>query len=462
MPAMAIFPRPQSLRRPGQNVLRNETVFIGLPRGNVSSSSSSSSNPTPPVNPPETVTYVAPNGSDATGERGNPLQPFLTINAALAVSQDNDVILLAPGTYPPVTVPPTLSIISIKGMGTQNQAVLQAPTGTSPLTWTPIPGFRVLILDSLTLRSNNPVNPAFLVDGNHNAQADAVLILNQVLLEGAPGYAQYLYLIRGERSQGDLTLYNNHSGEFHQHYGTTLNLQVNEPVPPQIAPLQPMSFYESSWVEAFLAGDFNFYGDKDTEISQIFAPSFTTPMVENAVLEFHGTSTEIQGAFKSTPNENQVDVSFATIGLLAFQHLESPGQSTINARGANIDEVALLVNVIASLTLDTRGGSLRKTSGFSSIFTRWIRDGGSARVELNQGPNQFDYITFVANGGPMPGASFGITPKVRYTVTPEFPTASPSESVWIPLSSQDGVLLVNDFVGVPVTVQINYQLEPEP
>jgi hypothetical protein len=97
---MVNFPRPRALRRPGQSVLRNNTVFIGLPRGDGGSSSGPPSPPVSPANPPVTVTYVAPNGSDTTGQRGNPLAPFLTLQAAVNAALDGDTIVVASGSYP--------------------------------------------------------------------------------------------------------------------------------------------------------------------------------------------------------------------------------------------------------------------------------------------------------------------------------------------------------------------------
>jgi hypothetical protein len=455
---MANFPRPRALRHPGQSVLRNDTVYIGLPRGNGGSSSGPPGPPVPPANPPETVTYVAPNGSDVTGERGNPLLPFATVQAALNVSLDNDVVLLAPGTYAPVTVPPALSLITLKGMGIRNQAVIEAPPGTSPLTWIPNPGFRILILNDLTLRSNAPSDPVFFVSGNDGDPVDAILGLSQVQWDGAEGYAEYLFLIVGERTQGDLTLYNIQRGTFDRHEGATLELEIDEPAPPQISPVEPMRFDESYWLEAILFGDFNFYADQDTEIEEIRAIDFTAPIGANAIFDFHGTSEDIEGALQFSPSDNQVDISFATVGRFAFQSLAALGQYTINARGANIDDVDLLVAPfsVSNITLDTSGGSLLRTSGFSSLRTNWKRDGGAARVELAPGINA---VTFASNGGAMPGATFPIGNPVRYTVTPEAAMASPLESVWILASSQDDVLLVNNFAG-SVFVQINYQLEP--
>jgi hypothetical protein len=460
---MVNLPRPRALRHPGQSVLRNNTVFIGLPRGNGGSSSGPPSPPVSPANPPETVTYVAPNGSDITGERGNPLLPFATVQAALNASLDNDVVLLAPGTYAPVTIPPTLSVIGLKGMGVRNQAVIEAPPGTSPLTWIPDPGFRILALTDLTLRSNAPSDPAFFVSGNDGDPADAILGLSAVQWDGASGYAEYLFQIVGERCRGDLTLFNIQQGHFYQHNGTTLEIEIDEPAPPEISPVQPISFEESHWVEALLVGDFNFYADQDTEIEEIRATDFSTPMGDNAVFEFHGTCGDLEGAISSALTDRQVDISFATIGILTFQNTAPLGLCTINARGANIDDVVLFIDPlnVSEIILDTSGGSLLRTSGFSSLLTRWKRDGGSAQVPLLLFGGGINVLTFASNGGTMPGATFPSGTPVRYSVTPEAGMSGPLDSVWILASSGDTLSLVNDF-SFPILAQIIYQLEPVP
>lgn len=80
------------------------------------------------------VTYVCDeNGDDATGERGNVLRPFKTIQAALDVSQDYDSILVAPGTYAENVVVPDL-FLSIEGIGGKNRTRIFAASGIA-LTW---------------------------------------------------------------------------------------------------------------------------------------------------------------------------------------------------------------------------------------------------------------------------------------------------------------------------------------
>jgi len=55
--------------------------------------------PTPQPVGPSNAVYVALNGNDGTGTRGDPSKPFLTVKAGLAACQDGDILLIGPGTY---------------------------------------------------------------------------------------------------------------------------------------------------------------------------------------------------------------------------------------------------------------------------------------------------------------------------------------------------------------------------
>lgn len=52
------------------------------------------------VNQPITYVWLATNGDDITGERGNIDRPFATPAAAMAAASDGDTIIVAPGVYP--------------------------------------------------------------------------------------------------------------------------------------------------------------------------------------------------------------------------------------------------------------------------------------------------------------------------------------------------------------------------
>lgn len=96
---------------------------------------------------PITVTYVAPNGSNATGQRGSISRPFATIQAAVTASQSGDVIVIAPkpAAAPDynenIVIPPALTALTLRGESrfgvsirpTVGAAVTYVPSGTAGL-----------------------------------------------------------------------------------------------------------------------------------------------------------------------------------------------------------------------------------------------------------------------------------------------------------------------------------------
>jgi len=91
------------------------------------------------VNSPITTTYVAPNGSDATGVRGDIGSPFRTIQAALNAAQSGDIIEISPNTggapyAENVTVPPGRLKTTLRG---SVAGVAIQPAANAALTFAP-------------------------------------------------------------------------------------------------------------------------------------------------------------------------------------------------------------------------------------------------------------------------------------------------------------------------------------
>jgi len=111
------------------------------------------------VTSPITVTYVAPNGDDATAARGNISKPFLTIQAALLAIVSGDVIDIAPAGPPGtryaenLVVPAALLEVTLRG-----PAEISPATGVA-LTYTPTGARAALNLDTITIETRDP-NPA--------------------------------------------------------------------------------------------------------------------------------------------------------------------------------------------------------------------------------------------------------------------------------------------------------------
>ena len=114
-----------------------------------------SATPTSPI----TVTYVASNGSDTTGTRGNIFKPFLTVQAALLAVVSGDVIEIAPAGPPGtryaenLVVPAALLEVTLRG-----PAEISPATGVA-LTYTPTGARGILNIDDVTIKTRDP-NPA--------------------------------------------------------------------------------------------------------------------------------------------------------------------------------------------------------------------------------------------------------------------------------------------------------------
>jgi len=135
-----------------------------------------SGGPSGPLTSPITVTYVASNGSDVTGTRGNITKPFLTIQAAINASLSGDVIDVAP-SGPPGTlynenlvVPAAFTELTLRG-----PALVSPATGVA-LTYHPTGVSGILNLDTITIETRDPGGPggvnALDVSGTASAGAE--------------------------------------------------------------------------------------------------------------------------------------------------------------------------------------------------------------------------------------------------------------------------------------------------
>lgn len=83
------------------------------------------------------ITYVASNGNDSTGQRGESNLPFLTLNAAAAVVQSGDTIQVGVGTFAPLTaILPAYVRLWGSGKPRTDYNIIQAATNASPIVIT--------------------------------------------------------------------------------------------------------------------------------------------------------------------------------------------------------------------------------------------------------------------------------------------------------------------------------------
>lgn len=129
---------------------------------------------------PSNAVYVDIAGNDTTGTRGNAAFPFLTIEAALAVTQQGDEVLISPGLFTPtvsLTPPVGVTRLIIRGSGTVVTTDGVTPVGGTIISDDALAGAPVLnfvnVMDSLTLAEfaidDHGFSPPIMLDGSTSA-----------------------------------------------------------------------------------------------------------------------------------------------------------------------------------------------------------------------------------------------------------------------------------------------------
>lgn len=321
------------------------------------------------ANQPITYLWVAPNGDDATGQRGRIDLPFRTIQAALDVAQNGDTVLVAPGTYPAVTVPSSLDSVMIRGT-CKDTCVLFTELGTV-LTWNPDP-FLSLFLANLTLMTSSLVATAVdvrQVAGNNSARFeaencyfqcgggtfDAILQrLNNVHLRGcsnvsgAGGGTQVLNV--------DEALIEAHQGDLH--------LEVTSPMPATVNHIEYLvKGGVSSTLPALFQPVINHLGlavvtcDQAVEALTYNANGLTASGGANAAIRFRGRANMVIGVNNVTIPDGAIDLSGANLDGLLVAYAGAADPLNVNAQGANCPGVVQMSSTGGMpLIADFRGG----------------------------------------------------------------------------------------------------------
>jgi hypothetical protein len=434
---MSNFPRPRALRRPGQSVLRDNTVFIGLPRGNGGSSSGPPGPPVPPANPPETVTYVAPNGSDITGERGNPLLPFATMQAAVDAALSGDTIVVAPGNYPAPWAVPLAKNLAVVGDGTpQNVSV-------GPLNWNPSTGER-LTLENLF------INGALLSDG----QPYTADFFGQRCVFGGSGLSTVnMESVNLSDCSGLVTIVDSLRGNYRANDGAlTLSVNTTSNIPGK--GIHRVSGRYAGLNAIQCLGETEMRCDKATNADNLRIGDLgVTSLGQFGRIAFEGIvsgDVSCQTAF-ANPANPLVNLTDATVrGTLTATHV-GPNPSVIRARNSAINS-AVMSTTSGALTLDTTGGTDPNvlTSTFNAN-TFHLRKGGGARLlGVASGPPAVS-VLWTSLGGILPGAPYPPGTPVAYVAQGE------SDSLFIQNPDSDGFDLVNNFAS-PQDVSIVYAI----
>ncbi len=181
---------------------------------------------------PSSYVWVAPNGVDATGERGNINRPFLTLAAAIAAAQTGDTILVAPGTYTTTVTPAVVGKnLTIQGLGAPDTCILKSTTGAA----LSCPGAAAQYLNLINIALISTVaGPAFQMGPGSNALTTAFLRANNVQFFAPGGLAssatlQGLANVELTNCQGSLLLEDVATGQIVGHSGEG-NVDVNRAV----------------------------------------------------------------------------------------------------------------------------------------------------------------------------------------------------------------------------------------
>jgi len=333
---------------------------------------------------PATVTWVATNGSDATGQRGNIGAPFATVGAALLASLSGDTILIAPGTYPAVEdpdFPAGLLAVTLQGLGARSSCVIQTALGPA-LRWTPGVNAKRLTLRSLTISTTDPVSSAVVVAGpGPGTPNNSTLTLQDCALSAPLSSAlsaSSLLAVDLADCAGSVSISDCDGGLCQGHQSGDVNVSVTDPVPAHVT----RSTYR---IKGSTVGILNASGqafldaDAATEAFALSGGTNPTPLGDTAGIAFHGRASTAS-LFCSGTGNSVLDLQNAQIPVLqCTSNVAAPNTQRIDARGGTFGRAILQNPGGGDCILDTRGGYLGM--GVDTVFGAdcyWDRFGGGA------------------------------------------------------------------------------------
>lgn len=387
---------------------------------------------------PITVTYVAPNGDDATGERGNYDRPFLTIDAAFAVMFDGDTLMLAPGSYAPCTVPPELTC-SMIGMGNAAYPTVSIFSDAGPaLDWSPL-GSQSLTVRNVHFQTTDGAAFAFqaLGDGITN---DHQLVMENCRFQSA-GTAAALMFYMGSVTMrdcsGDIVITDCNSALVDGQDSGDLFLEAAEPIP---APVFHTGYFvkNSRIADLTQADNARVEADQGCFCALLSTRAGAAPVGPSGHLYYRGEAEDIDLVI-----DDGVDRRIRMQGALVFGSAQLTSTAavdnvTIDARGANFATVQMgnAIGAAGEFILDIRGGSVASYA-LSSFDTecKVDRDSGSGRLSIANGAASY---TFSSLGGAIFGPAYPNAAQVAYILAPSVPPALAGEAVTITTSNGDG------------------------
>jgi len=107
--------------------------------------------------------YVTAGGNNATGVRGNPLFPYLTLEAAFAVVQSGDVVDVGVGTFAGGLALPDVAVCTVRGQG---ESTVITHTGGSVLYRTSATALTSLTVERCWIVNTGTSASGLFVDGS--------------------------------------------------------------------------------------------------------------------------------------------------------------------------------------------------------------------------------------------------------------------------------------------------------
>lgn len=382
----------------------------------------------------ETVTYVATNGSDATGERGNVLRPFATIQAAVSACQDDDTIFVAPGDYAPFVVPPTRSL-TIAGQGAPGQVRIAA--AVPGCVWAPDDAQpRRLVLENLWIENSLP-GPAVFVAGSGLVpnQHQLILIRSVCFSAGGTPAVSCFNLARVDAILGAATfgIVDCNGSNLQDMFFAEAFYNTASPTPAHVT-LEPHLIRGGFCQTVSVTGGQITAADAGTVVESLFLGGIGVPMGPETIVRFYGRASIIilsfDGLFQPL---SAIDFRGANLeNFTSFHDISGSGDHQINAQGAKIFEYLGNQSGTDQVILDTSGGNIQQLS--SSAFVgniAWRRLSMGARLNVPPGGSTYLYQ---ADGGDLPGAKFPAVDLVSYNLT----ATNPGDSLTVgPLTAAD-------------------------
>lgn len=364
---------------------------------------------------PDTYVWVAPNGSDTTGQRGNLSAPFATVGAALRAAESGDSILIAPGTYPAVVAtdfPAALLDVTLIGMGSRDTCVLSDDDG---------PAFRVtpgtdaerITVRNLGFVTTSVGSSAFIALGpgagianNSSVRAENCLFSAPV----APGaVATNLLDFTTENCAGTMQILNCNGGQVEDQEGGEIEVNVTNPVPAHVT-RETVRFRGGRLGILSLVGVPFVDADAAVSAFAVTAGTNPTPLGDTASLQFHGEASTVSAVLSGTGSA-VLNLDGARVPVLqCTSQVAAPDTQRISARGATIGRAILQNPGGGDLILDTQGGYLGRTDSVFGAACYWDRfGGGDSEVNLDNGANALVFGVDFNDPPYPPGVSVSFT-----------------------------------------------------